>query len=365
MPVHSLAKPLILIISLAVCLSTLEILFRLANVHPKFFKLQTGYVKFSNNNILGYELNTDNPEIDAYGIKKVPGKIFSKTKPPDNFRILVLGDSISFGCCGKHLKSDYSSKLEHLLKANSLLQNVEIINASVPGYNTIQEVEAYLSKHKALKPDYIILQVTLNDWMPKAFEYDDLMVALPQESKNIAHTFYSSTNKIPNIFFVSFLVQNIQYYFLRFQINNLVINYNGASSNILGEQTNNALIPYWKSTKIIEDGFLNLKKNLNEHERKNALVVLFPEFVPDLNAYPEIFTQEHAYIIDSATKAGFSILDLLSCYQKEFSTKHESFIDQPEDTVHPNDYGHQVAAECISTMLIPSLENLLSEANQK
>lgn len=82
------------------------------------------------------------------------------------FRIVVLGDSIT-------ARSKYPALVEDLLNEEYLEENrrFEIISLAVESYNTAQEVRLLRDKAINLRPDFVILQFSLND-----FEYSPVVV---------------------------------------------------------------------------------------------------------------------------------------------------------------------------------------------
>ena len=84
------------------------------------------------------------------------------TKPPDTFRILVLGDSVTFGWSLRG-EDTYASQMASLLATLRPNQRVEVINAGVSGYGTWQELRWLQETGLKLEPDVIIVQAHLND----------------------------------------------------------------------------------------------------------------------------------------------------------------------------------------------------------
>ena len=82
-------------------------------------------------------------------------------KPPDTYRIVVLGDSIAFGYCnesrGIPLPATFPKKLEAMLEREPLPEaaRTEVLNFSVSGYDTAQEVELLAEKALAYEPDLV------------------------------------------------------------------------------------------------------------------------------------------------------------------------------------------------------------------
>ncbi len=77
-------------------------------------------------------------------------------KPRDEFRLLVLGDSVAFPEDGfvAMLRADQSRASAH---------RVEIINAAVPGYTTWQEARHLEALIDAVEPNAVLLQYCCND----------------------------------------------------------------------------------------------------------------------------------------------------------------------------------------------------------
>ncbi len=71
-------------------------------------------------------------------------------------RVICLGDSIGFGY-GLPIEQVYTHILE------SQLEDVEIVNAGVPGYNTLQEIIWLREAGLRLRPDAVILLYVPND----------------------------------------------------------------------------------------------------------------------------------------------------------------------------------------------------------
>jgi lysophospholipase L1-like esterase len=82
----------------------------------------------------------------------------SRTKPPNTFRIAILGDSIT-EALQVPLESTFSSVLERQLKSCKAFGNrdVETINFGVSGYGTAQELLTFRHRVAAYSPDVTVL----------------------------------------------------------------------------------------------------------------------------------------------------------------------------------------------------------------
>lgn len=105
---------------------------------------------------------------DEFGLRNPEGHIASRGSA-DEFRILVLGASPSFGW-GVPEEFAYPRRLEAILNARSS-RPVKVINASVIGYSSWQGL-ALLKKHLAVfRPDHIIASYAINDVSRERFFY--------------------------------------------------------------------------------------------------------------------------------------------------------------------------------------------------
>ena len=85
---------------------------------------------------------------------------FDLKKGPKTFRILVLGDSVTFGHGAVH---DYPSLLQGLLEKARPDVEWQVWNLGVPGYNTSQELAHLLEVGPAYHPDLVIVGFFIND----------------------------------------------------------------------------------------------------------------------------------------------------------------------------------------------------------
>ena len=109
--------------------------------------------------LMGVELS-----INAHGLRD---REYSLAKPSDVYRIVMLGDSTTLGW-GVPLEQTIPKILEAELNALPLpgYGRVEVLNAGVGNYGTVQEVTHYLTHDRAFEPDLVILQYFINDVEP-------------------------------------------------------------------------------------------------------------------------------------------------------------------------------------------------------
>jgi hypothetical protein len=92
---------------------------------------------------------------------------YSLAKPPDVYRIVMLGDSTTFGW-GVPVEQTVAKLLETELNKtpDSRYRHFEVLNAGVGNYNTVQELTHYLTYDRAFHPDLVILEYFINDAEP-------------------------------------------------------------------------------------------------------------------------------------------------------------------------------------------------------
>lgn len=83
-------------------------------------------------------------------------------KPRDAFRVLFLGDSITFGF-GLEDSETFAVQTGALLRARSSTKRVTAINAGVGAYTTWQELDYLRREGMKLDPDVVVLGFCLND----------------------------------------------------------------------------------------------------------------------------------------------------------------------------------------------------------
>ena len=88
---------------------------------------------------------------------------YSLRKQPGTFRIVGVGDSSLFGW-GVPFEDSGLKVLERRLNEKFAPQKFEVINFSVPGYNTAMEADTFVERCLAYSPDLVILNFNTNDY---------------------------------------------------------------------------------------------------------------------------------------------------------------------------------------------------------
>jgi hypothetical protein len=104
-----------------------------------------------------FELNPRHPTISPQGLRD---REFTPEPPEGTYRVLVLGDSVSYGVRTK-AEDAFPKRLERLL--GERWGKIEILNAGVPGYSPYNEWQLYLNKLRRFHANLVIVSVCLND----------------------------------------------------------------------------------------------------------------------------------------------------------------------------------------------------------
>jgi lysophospholipase L1-like esterase len=104
---------------------------------------------------------------------------FPQQKPDGVFRIVALGGSSTYDVSIPDNKQIFTAQLEKLLKEEYGYENVQVINAGVPGYNTWEILTNLEFRVLDLDPDLVIIYENTNDVharlvVPAAYRGDDL-----------------------------------------------------------------------------------------------------------------------------------------------------------------------------------------------
>ena len=98
-------------------------------------------------------------------------EVRSDPSAKDAYRILCIGDSVTFGFNADQGDS-YPAQLDRILRAKWPDKDIEIINAGVPGWTWLQGVRFLEREGLALQPDLVIMSHGVNDQMMRALVTD-------------------------------------------------------------------------------------------------------------------------------------------------------------------------------------------------
>ncbi len=94
---------------------------------------------------------------------------FARGQSSDSYRIMVLGDSLTWGA-GLSPSERYTNLLERSLSA-ATSRSVEVLNFGIEGGPTTVEADIFEFYHEMVQPDLVVLGFCLNDPQPKGQDY--------------------------------------------------------------------------------------------------------------------------------------------------------------------------------------------------
>jgi lysophospholipase L1-like esterase len=164
----------------------LELGVRIFDIGPKINPVWSGNYRLSENPVLGYELAPGSLDVDSrinsHGMRD---KEYGVEKPPNTFRIAVIGDSIALGFGVREIFT-FSNQLEEILNRSFRTTNgvqFEVLNFGVTGYGFEQSAEMLRSRAIVFDPDVVIYAYTLNDPQEYSLEMGNLMALLTDAEK--------------------------------------------------------------------------------------------------------------------------------------------------------------------------------------
>ncbi len=252
--------------------------------------------------------------INSVGLR---GPEYPTPKPAGLFRVLLVGDSFTFGY-GVAEDSTYGAQLERLISARGLpCASVQIVNGGVNGYNTEQEVAFVRLIGLSLQPDLVIIGFNPNDIMDAA------------EGKTMLR--HPGLKKV--------LGRSALYQFMVPRIKSVVM-------RSAGEAYDSTIARFIAGDSSVSDRGERVRRgidSLSELGEENGFriaVALFP-FATQVDA-PETAHWPPAIFRRLEMTDGIPVLDLLPAFRAAARRGHNLFLDEP--TRHPNPSGLRIVA---------------------
>jgi GDSL-like Lipase/Acylhydrolase family len=268
-------------------------------------------------------------EVNNLGLR---GPDVTEEKPAGTRRVLLLGDSFTFGV-GVREEDTFARRLEvDLNRAAPSGERVEVINAGVQGYNTRDEVFYLEREWLKLEPDLVIIVFYLND------AYEDRTFLNMGEALGV----YLEPYGLGRYSYLVDLVQHelaarrsqraMEAYYLQ--------HYFRDAKNFLPQPGD--VSSDWTASRA---ALARAAELLGERGVPLALVI-FPELHQLDDRYP--FVKVHELVRASADELSIPVLDLLDTYR---GRRDRDLWVHPTDH-HPNAEAHRLATEAIREFLI-------------
>jgi lysophospholipase L1-like esterase len=254
-------------------------------------------------------------EINSMGLRD---REFEIKKPTGTYRILVLGDSITFGF-GVEPQHAFCEVLERRLNVEIApgLRNkrFEVINSGVGNYNTAQEVAYFTHRGQILNPDLVLLAFYVNDAEP---------TPKPKTNPLAKHSYFY----VASMSALDAVLRRIgaQEDFTEYYLN---LYRDGAAG--------------WMQCQLALEQLATSCRNRGVP----AMIVLIPELHDTSTNYP--FGEIHDKVATVAANHGLVTLDLREAFR---GIEPMSLWVSPGDA-HPNAKGHLIIAQAIFNEVAP------------
>jgi len=237
-------------------------------------------------------------------------------KGPDVYRILFLGDSITFGE-GVREEDTFPVQVQKILSAKMPGKEVQVLNGGVQGYGTREEVESYYIKGIAYSPNAVVVGFYLND----AMDFGETIRQNDAKNRKMELTGLARVSKIA------------EWYQRRSRAR-------AQQDELFNSIRASFKSPHWEDCK----GELLRLRGEAEKWKFKLVIAIFP-VLWDLDHYPleDIHKSLHAQFDD----LGIAWIDLLDTFRGHDA---ESLWVHPTDQ-HPNEIADRMAAEKIAEYL--------------
>jgi len=265
-------------------------------------------------------------------------KAVSAEAPQENeVRIVVLGDSFTWG----HYIADpddlWTSALEEILAKEYPNKKISIINLALRGFTTVNEYELLCRLGTFLSPDLIIVQYTLNDPLLSNPHFAS------QDPEEMIGT--NARDIIKNKKIDLFMMHSKLYNFLNNRFKTLQHKLNKTT---IYDPLYNDNFKGWISCKKAMN---HMVSKAREHNSE-SMMVIFPAFSRGRftsESYP--YNGIHEKVFLTAKDAGFYVLDLLHTFIEE-KRDFSQFMALNGIDGHPNAHAHALAGDSIARYII-------------
>ncbi|HJU64374.1 MAG TPA: SGNH/GDSL hydrolase family protein [Gemmatimonadaceae bacterium] len=277
-------------------------------------------------------VNARYDQIWTENIFEIRSRYETVRKPPGVRRIVVVGDSYTFGALIPETDSIWTTRLERLLATRDTSGRIEVINIARNGYTTANQAEAMRRIGWQFDPDLVIVQFLANDALPSQsnFRHDDGRTIVPVRPL-LPATFLEGA--IRSSALLAFVRQNVR------------------SMELLP-----AHLRYLGLYRDGDRGWTQLRHGLREigdSARSRGVPVVFaihPMLAPGewtRDRYP--LRDVHAKVAGVARAAGMRVLDVTQAFMAE-GGDWKRWWAAPFDG-HPNTEGHAIIADYTARFL--------------
>lgn len=271
-------------------------------------------------------------------------------KPDGVFRVLVLGDSWTFGVCIPQDQT-YPAQLEKTLQSNHPNLRIEVINSGVSGYETYNEAVYFRRSGRFFRPDLVLIgYYPVNDIHDKREKFRErarlqeenpLLFALkryPKEKLQTYHYFQYGRSKVKD------------------RIGEW---WTGSPPYDAGpEELDQHFKVEW--TSLYSDDYSGwglVQESLGEIAELSREIGAEPV----LAVFPDIRSLKHyrlslrdqffPQLEEAALKSGLSVIDVFPAFAPYEDREEEIALWERKGSTHPNEKGYRIIAEFLADRL--------------
>ncbi len=333
-----------------------EVGVRLLDIEPTFEVVFREVYQLSPNPILEYELKPGAPDgptrINSAGFRD---REFERAKPPGVFRIVAVGDSVTYGRRDDPLEA-YPKHLERLLNERASGLRFEVLNLGVHGYNVTRIAERLRVLGLAYQPDLVLYGYVLNDPQAKAVELTALTNLRTAEELRLTAELQRSALRwlcSSRLFLlVAGRLRSGESLDSQPEVEDLLFpnRHSRPPGPNRGQERRGdfyrALHEAPEAQRRLFEG-LDRMAAMTREAGVRVVVAIFPLFyLLGDGEYPLL--DVNAFLTRELSARGFAVIDLLP----RFEAAKESGLDCSADALHPNQLGNATAAaEILEQML--------------
>ena len=264
---------------------------------------------------------------------------YSMVPGPGTVRVLVLGDSLTFGV-GAAVEDTYPKQLEAMLNLPGQTK-YEVINTGVASYDTWQEVTFFRNKGVEFQPGIVVVGVYANDIVPR-----------PSVIQNSA----AGCGTLGRREFAGFIPDDVLYLLKRSRLLMFLKDRFGKLSNQFqpsAQYVHQRSLLEGSPNEFVERGWAEFESSLAEMAQLQQthafrlLIVVFPIAEQLVREYPNAQYQTRVKAI--AEKLKVPHIDLMPKFKEEFKEFGSLFIEWDG---HPNAKAHAIAASEIERYFV-------------
>lgn len=309
---------------------------------------------------LKYEL-TPGASVKAWGTDvKINSQGFRGPEPssdPATERVIVLGDSITFGN-SLAMEDTFPFQLQQSLASQR--RNVEVLNFGVGGYDTLQEVALLETRGLKYQPNLVVVAYCLNDVSIASVSLDHL-----KRTQQIQSSHYNFLYESRLVQLISESVEKIRTKNWEKRMNDPEVFRREFANQIdpIGDDESELLdlmnrSPRWPGSTWygnrdrvgrLRFGFRRLAR-LSHENHFQVVIMIIPLLQSKAGAYSHLAA--HRIVEMEARRAGFDTIDLTDQFLR---AGMENLTLSLGDIIHPNKIGHAIMADSLSAFITDHL----------